>query len=375
VASVAATMRWWWPEVRLHTYVMALGMSLFVLLAAAESEGQVTVLLTVYTGVALALALWEREPLALTLPGAFGFFAILAAWRYYEPNDAYLPLVFSGVGYGLFFAYVSLRGLDERGPAQPPRQGLTVSWALVALALAFAYVAAAPVVGWVRLDMLADLRGFIGTEHFEETLLYQTAAASVLLLGVLLAAQAWLVRRLDIAAGASALLMVALLLEIGHFRPENVQAYTAPLGVYLLVGASLALRVRGLPKDVQPLIEPLQALGAAVLMGPSLAQSWQDGGWPYALLLLGEGFFILGVALVQRWRWLLSVATGFIVLDALRYLFDAAQALPNWLIVALAGLLLLGAGTAVLLGRERWVEWQRTAQAWWAREALPPRAT
>ena len=371
VASVAATMRWWWPEVRLHTYVMALGMSLFVLLAAAESEGQVTILLTVYAGVALALALWEREPLALTLPAAFGFFAILAAWRHYEPNDAYLPLAFSGVGYGLFFAYVSLRGLGERAPAPLPRQGLTVSWTLVTLALAFSYVAAAPVVGWVRIDMLADFRGFIGTEHFEETLLYQTAAASVLLLGVLIAAQAWLMRRLDVAAGASAVLMVALLLEIGHVRPENVQAYTAPLGVYLFVGASLALRVRGLPKEIRPLIEPLQALGAAVVMGPSLVQSWQDGGWPYALILFGEGFFVLGLALVQRWRWLLSVATGFIVLDALRYLFDAAQALPNWLIVALAGLLLLGAGTAVLLGRERWVEWQRTAQAWWAREPLP----
>jgi hypothetical protein len=361
VAAVAATMRWWWPDVRLHAYAIALGMSLFVLLSSVEAEGQVTWLLAVYTGVALALTLWEREPLALPLPAAYGFFALLAAWRHFEPNDAFLPLVVSAVGYGLFAAYAVLRSRDER-------------WARIAQVLAFGYVAAAPVVGWVRLAILADPEGLVGTERFEETVLYQTSAASVYLLGLLLVAQSWLARRAEIAAGASAVLMVALLLEIGHFRPENVQAYTAPLGVYLLAGASLALRVRELPEELRPLIEPLQALGAAVLMGPSLVQAWQDGGWPYALILLGEALLLLGLALVQRWPWLLATASSFVVLDALRYLFDAAQALPNWAILAITGVAVMAAGTAILLGRERWIEWQRMAQAWWNREPLPSKA-
>ena len=235
-------------------------------------------------------------------------------------------------------------------------------------------MAAAPVVGWVRLAILADPEGFVGEDPFEETLLYQTAAASVLLLGLLVLAQSWLARRVELAAGASALLMVALLLEIGHFRPENVQAYTAPLGVYLFAGALVASRVRELPEELQSLIGPLQALGAAVLMGPTLVQSWEEGGWPYALILLGEGLAFLGFALVQRSLWLLSTATGFVVLDALRYLFDAALVLPNWLTVALAGLLLLAAGMAILLGREQWTRWQEEVQAWWKGEPLPSRA-
>ena len=136
----------------------------------------------------------------------------------------------------------------------------------------------------------------------------------------------------------------------------------------------LASRVRELPEELQSLIGPLQALGAAVLMGPSLAQSWQEGGWPYALILLGEGLAFLGFALVQRWLWLLSTATGFVVLDALRYLFDAALVLPNWLTVALAGLLLLAAGMAILLGREQWTRWQEQVEAWWKGEPLPSRA-
>ena len=367
VTAVAATMRWWWPEMRWHSYAIALGMSLFVLLGSAEVEGQVALLLAVYTGVALALALWEREALALGVPAAYGFVALLAAWRYYEPNDVFLPLVFSGVGYGLFAIYALIQ--ERRRRAE-----FSEGWVWVVQALAFGYVAAAPVVGWVRLAILADPEGFVGEDRFEETLLYQTAAASVLLLGLLVLAQSWLARRVELAAGASALLMVALLLEIGHFRPENVQAYTAPLGVYLFAGAVLASRVRELPEELQSLIGPLQALGAAVLMGPTLAQSWEEGGWPYALILLGEGFAFLGFALVQRSLWLLSTATGFVVLDALRYLFDAALVLPNWLTIALAGLLLLAAGMAILLGREQWTRWQEQVEAWWKGEPLPSKA-
>ncbi len=358
VAAVAATLRLWWPEVRLHAYAVALGMSLFVLLACADAEGQVALLLALYTGVALALALWERQPLALALPAAFGFFALLAAWRHYEPDDAFLPLAFSATGCALFACYAAVRSREA-------------GWAPVLQTLAFIYAAAAPIVGWVRLGALADPEGFVGAESFEETVLYQTSAAAVGLLGLLGLAQSWFARHAGLATGASALLMVALLLEIGHFRPENVQAYTGPIGAYVLIAGLLASRARDLPKELRVLIEPVQMVGAAVLMGPNLVQSWEAGGWPYALILLAEGMVVLGLALLQRWVWLLSAATGFIVLDALRYLFEAARVLPNWLTLTVAGLLLLAAGMAILLGRDQWTRWQRDVRAWWYREPLP----
>ena len=358
IAAVAVSMRWWWPDYRLHVYGIAAGMSLFVLLSAVDGEGQVTVLLAAYTAVSLALALWERQPFALAVPAVFGFVCLLAAWRHYEPTDLYLPLAAAGMGAGLFAAYAALRRRDT-------------AWPPMLLALAFAYLVAAPITGWVRLAILADSEGFIGAHSFEETALYQTSAAAVLLLGVLVAVAGWLEQRMEFVAGASTLLMVALLLQIGHFRPENVQPYTAPLGVYLLAGASLALRIRNLPEGVQTFVQPAQALGAAVLMGPSLAQSWDDGGWQYALLLLGEGLLLLGIALVQRWVWLLSTATSFIVADSLRYLFNASQLLPNWAILALAGTLVMTAGVAILLGRERWTLWQQSLQAWWKRAPDP----
>ena len=370
IATVAATMRWWWPELRLHAYAIALGMSLFVLLASVDEEGQVALLLALYTAVALVLTLWEGEPLALALPAAYGFFALLAAWRHFEPDDAYLPLVISGVGYGLFAAHAALRRRPWPALAQ-----LSDAWPLAAQALAFAYAVAAPVAGWVRLAVLADPDGFVGTEPFEETLLYQTAAASVLLLGLLMMAQWWLVRRVEIAVGASAVLMVALLLAIGHFRPENVQAYTAPLGAYLLAGAFLALRVERLSDEVRLFIGPLEALGAAVLMGPSFVQSFDDDAWRYGLILLGEGLGLVALALVQRRLWLLSTSVTFVVLDGVHYLFFAGgPALPNWAILAIAGTAVMAAGTAILLGRDRWTDWQRMVEAWWSRDPLPSKA-
>jgi hypothetical protein len=373
IAVIAASMRWWWRDLRLHVYAIATGMSLFVLLSAVQAEGAVTLLLVLYSALALALTLWELEPLALALPAAYGFFAVLAAWRYYGANDAYLPLVISAMAYALFAAYALLR--DRALPARA-RLGISVSWAQMALACSFAYAVAAPVAGWVRLAALAKPHGFVGTERFEETLLYQTAAASVLLLAVLVLAQSWLWRRLPFAAAASALLMVALLLEIGHFRPENPQAYTAPLGVYLLAGALLALRVRGLPVDLREATGPTEALGALLIMAPSFVQSLDDNGWGYGLILLPEALAFVALALVQRRIWLLGVSLSLAVLDGVHYLFFAGgPVLPNWAILAIAGTAVMAAGTAILLGRDRWVVWQRVIQAWWRHEPLPPEPT
>ena len=369
IAAAAASMRWWWRDLRLHAYVVAAGMSLFVLLSAVQAEGAVTLLLVLYGALALALILWELEPLALALPAAYGFFAILAAWRYYDAPAEYLPLTISAAAFAFFAGYALLRGRSLPANVRP---GLSVSWPQVALACAFAYAVAAPIAGWVRLATLTDERGFSGTERFEKTLLYQTSAASVLLLAILLLAQAWLWRRLSLAAGASALAMVALLLEIGHLRPENAQAYTAPLGTYLLAAALLALRVRGLPDELRALTGPVEALGALLIMAPSFSQSLDADAWRYGLILLAEALAFVAVALVQRRLWLLGVSLLLAVMDGVHYLFFAGgPALPNWAILAIAGTAVMAAGTAILLGRDRWTVWQRAVQAWWSREPLP----
>ena len=165
------------------------------------------------------------------------------------------------------------------------------------------------------------------------------------------------------------MMMVALLLEIGHFRPENIQAYTAPLGAYVLAGAFVLDRVRTLPADLKALLAPVDVLGALLIMGPTLVQSFDDDAWGYGLLLLGEGLAFVGLALVQRRIWLLSTSVSFVVFNGVHYVFLAGgPPLPNWAILAIAGVAVMAAGTAILFGRERWTEWQRALRIWWDRE-------
>ena len=356
LALAAAASRWLWPLIRAHVYVLAGGLSLGVLLSGADQQGNVALMLALYCGLSFVFVLWEREPLTLVLPAAYGFFAVLAAWRYYQPPDAYLPLALSAVACAFFAAYASLRSL---------RPGYA-RWSQVALALAFTYAVAAPVVAWVRLDDLAKPSGFVGAQHFEETLLYETAAASVAVLAFLLVGLSWFQRRVEIAAGATALMMVTLLLEIGHFRPDNIQAYTAPLGIYVLAGSLLALRFRTLPEDLRETVGVGELIGALLLMAPSFLQSLDHGAWAYGIILLAEGLALVGLAVVRRRLWLLCSSTGFVVADGLHYLFfSGGPALPNWAMLAIAGVLVMAAGTAILFGRDQWTRWQSAIEAWW----------
>jgi hypothetical protein len=366
LAIAGATTRLWWKELKLPVYATALAMSLAAALASSNEEGQWVLLLIGFGALSLALSIWEREPLALIVPAGFGFAALLVTWHHYEPHEAYLPLAVSGIAWALSATAIALRPA-----ARSLRWNAPVGrWRLALDGLSLAYAFAAPIAGWLLLAALADPEGLIDGQRFETTLLYQTSAASVALLGLLLAAHWPMLRRLELALAASALLLAAGLLEIGHLRPDNAQAYTAPLGAYLLVLSLIALRVRGLPQIASELVPAGEVLGASMIMGPSFVQSLDAEAWRYGLILLSEGIGFVVLALVQRRVWLLGTATTFVVMDGAHYLFFAGgPALPNWAILAIAGTAVMAAGTAILLGRERWTVWQHAVQSWWYREA------
>jgi hypothetical protein len=260
--------------------------------------------------------------------------------------------------------------MTSNKPSEERPSIIDVDWSTTILGLAYLFAAAAPVAGWMMLAELAGPGGFIGSEHFEETALYQTSALAVFVLGLLIAVHGLLERNMVMVAGSSGLMLIALLLEVGHFSPDSILWYTTPLGAYLVAISMYAPRLRGLSNEMRQLIEPFQAAAAAFLMGPALLEAWRDDGWPYMLLLLVEGLVLIAIALVQRWTWLLATATAFVVLASVRYLASAAAALPVWSGFAIAGLLALSAGTAILFGRDRWTEWQRSVEEWWKREPL-----
>ena len=104
-------------------------------------------------------------------------------------------------------------------------------------------------------------------------------------------------------------------------------------------------------------------------MFPSLLQSL-EGVWRYELILLVEaaGFFAAGVGL--RRRGLLGTSIAALVLVGGRVLFDALNAVPNWIVALIIGMILLAIGLAILLGREQWTRWEERVASWW--KAGPP---
>jgi hypothetical protein len=239
------------------------------------------------------------------------------------------------------------------------------------LGAALVFLAAAPASGFLGLAAHTQ-HGLMDGVHFERTALYQWSTFSVAVAGVVALVAAQLERRRWAIVAGTAILTVALLLEIGHFHPENPQWYTAVIGAYLLGLGLIGLWKLQLIPELDEAAPWIEALGATVIMAPSALQSLQ-GEWRYLLVLLVEAtaFFATGVTL--RRRGILGAAMLFLVAVAARTLFDAVNALPNWIVVMLAGIALLGIGMGILLGRERWNAWQRSLLGWWEAAGGQPR--
>jgi len=206
--------------------------------------------------------------------------------------------------------------------------------------------------------------GFVDGQAFERTALYQASTLAVAAIGLLALVESLLAGRKWIIVPASAVLAVALLLQIGRFEPENPQVYTAVIGSYLVLLGLVGLsRLRLIPELAEYGVY-IEALGAATVMLPSFVQSI-DAGWRYQWILLIETTLFLAGGIALRRRGILSMGVVFLVLVAGRTLLDAINAMPNWIVVALCGIALLGIGMGILLGRERWEQWQRTVVSWW----------
>jgi len=348
-AAAGVATKFFRPEFRMHFYVMSLLVGLFSLSTGATA-GTLTVVLCVYVASFGAIAVFEDEPL-LGAPSALFGLAAIAAWR--EHADAawwIIPASYSAIG-------VLAAGASTILPRRKP-------WWIAAMIASGGYTVAAPLAGFGILQYLVDETGHIGATPFYETALYQWSTVSVAVAGLVALGAAAIDGRRWAIVPATAVLTVALLLQIGRFNPENAQAYTAVIGVYLVALGLLGLwKFRLIPEieDAAPIVE---ALGAAIIMFPSFAQSI-EAGWRYQWILLAEAivFFALSVAL--RRRAMLAASLVAMVLVAGRALFDAVNALPNWVVVMIAGVALLGIGMGILLGRERWSRWQEALLGWW----------
>jgi hypothetical protein len=347
-ALAGAAAKQWRAEFSVHLYIMSLAIAL-VSLAAGGDAGTLTIILAAYVAMFAAIASYENQPL-LAAPSVLFAFATVATYREYaDAGWALLPAAYCAIG--LIVSVASVAFADNKRWSLP----LGVAGAL--------FLAAAPVVG-IGLLMSQTEAGRINGTLFYETALYQSTVITVAVLGVVLLGTAAALERRWLIVPATAGLVLALLMQIGRFNPENAQAYTVVIGAYLVLLGALGLSRFKLIPELEELAPYVEGLGAAVFMFPSFLQSI-DAGWRYQWILLLEAslFFAAGVAL--RRRGLLAVSLLALVAVAGRALFDAVNALPNWVVVMVAGVSLLGVGMAILLGRDRWTQWQETLVGWW----------
>jgi hypothetical protein len=368
-ALAAASSRYWWREARPHLYVMALAAALLANLYGSSIEPDIVYLLAISTAVSLLLVLWEREHRALVVPGVFGYAFLLTCLIYYEAPAAWLPAALSGCAALLFAAGLALKNESVTRQALAP-------WGDALLIGGLLYALVAPITGWVRLADLVDPRGLVDGTHFEKTAIYMTVIGSVVVLGLLTFVWSRLQRKLEFAVLASAIFMLALLLTIGHLDPSNIQAYTVPLGLYVIALGVFGARSQAVSREWKELSEPGIGVGAVIIMGPSLLAAIKGDGWAYNAILLAEALAFVAMALAQRWPRLLSLSIGFITLDGGYLLLFTGRPLPTWALLGIAGFVVMAAGTAILMARDRWSVWQRTLTAWWYRESpVPPAET
>lgn len=309
---------------------------------------QLAAILLVGVLASLFVTALERRHELLILPNLWGLCATAAILRLAGSGPRWAPACYAGVG--LFLAI----GLQAWRPIPAARRDgwffahrfSAGGWAIIGPLLALAFLAA-PLADALAAGELVRLVLAHG---------YGPAGLAVALCGAALAADAIMTLRRPTGYSASAMIALAILMGIARISPDNPQAYAIPLGLYLLALSVYVAYERDLGPMRMPSANALLAAAIVVILGTTFLQSLGQP-WRYIALGLIEGLALLGATAFLRRRYGVALSVAFIVLIAFRAVFDVARALPNWALIGLLGLLLLGAGVLFLLRRDRLEAW------------------
>ncbi|MGH2585047.1 MAG: SCO7613 C-terminal domain-containing membrane protein [Dehalococcoidia bacterium] len=307
-------------------------------------------------GAAAAFPVTRRPSLWL-VAGGFAVAALAFAWRRQGYDPALLPIAYAAAA-GLLFAM--LMG-DRR--YQRDERGWTVallSWGPWGVAC----VAAA-----ILLDRRDD--DPLTTKPLAATQEWAVFAIAVAGTAIAIIVEGVRLRQKGVAIAGTAGLLLAGLLAIAIAQPENVQAYTLPAGLYLIATGFAWRRSQRLIDPHLDAHEAVMIAGMLVMLLPAAEQALDPGGGRFGLELIAAGLILLAVGLGLAARWLVVGGVLTLTIVALRWLLTESE-VPYWLILGLAGMLLLIGGTLVLLERERWDRARARVRRWWDGTPNPP---
>ncbi len=328
--------------------------SISAALIASEEAGHATAVFALAAVGPLAAFLAARRWSLPALAYGWAVGMAVAAWEWRDYADALLPLALAGVAAAL------CAGLTRERRYDPPFDERRVSILLLSWGSWFVALVAAVIVLGERSDHLAPGMVIAETGAWRTlAIVVAGASAAVTLEGIRL--------RLRVVWGAgTAGLLVAALLAVAIAQPSNVQAYTALVGGYLIIGSIFGWRrSEALFGPHMDFHEAATLAGALVLVLPPAEQSFQPNGGQYGLELIGVSVVLLAAGLLLHARWL--VPAGAVTLSAVgvRFLTGGFVTVPYWALLAGAGALLIGVGMLLLLQRERWDAYRREARRWW----------
>ncbi|MFD5630043.1 SCO7613 C-terminal domain-containing membrane protein [Streptomyces sp. NPDC127072] len=287
--------------------------------------------LALLTSVSLAfLALASRPATLLVSAALTALFAAAAARPRLGPIAAPASLV-----HATAFLCAVGASLDW----QPQRTALLVLVVPVVAALLAARLGASPTTVSLEVTGAAAALLAVGLTVTDPP----TLALVLALCGVIAAGTAVRVDRRPVGYAATALFVLATWVRLASWNVGSPEAYTLAVTVpALLVGV---LRRR---RDTRVSSWTAYGPGLSVTLVPSLLAAWGDAHWTRPLLL---GVAALAVTLTgarHRLQAPLVLGGTVLVLDALHelapYIAQVADALPRWVLPALAGLLLLALG-------------------------------
>ncbi len=335
--------------------------SVIAAIVAGDGFGVLAAVLAIAAVSQAAASLAGRRWAILAPASAFAWLAIWAGWQWRDLDTAYLSLVY------LAFAAIEWAGfILVRRRARPGTGSALVVYFLSWSGWVVAALTAGVVLGQ-RQQALKPGAPLVTTREW-------TLAAAVLAMSsAAVLAEGFRLARRALWLPASAGLLAALLMAIATREPSNVQAYTAPIGAYLIL---IALTYRDTACIIKPhlqLHEALMLFGALHLVLPPAAQSFDPGGGRYGLELIGIGVALLVAGLGLHARWLVAAAMLTITATAARLVTGGYFAVPYWAILGVAGTALIGAGLLILSQRAAWDRFRIGVVNWW--NSAAPRGT
>ncbi|MFN0145141.1 MAG: hypothetical protein ACKVT1_01410, partial [Dehalococcoidia bacterium] len=240
-------------------------------------------------GPAIAFATTGRW----TFAGLAASFLSLTGWTFWGWRDldpALLPAAYAGFATVCWLALYPLRRYS-RLRHEPDAVIALLSWVPWILSAG------------VSAILLENQRQALSpAEPLVQTREWALAAVVLASAAAAVTAEGWRLRLRAAWIPGTLGLLTALLMAIATAEPSNVQAYTAPVGVYVILLSLTYRRTPSLFGDQMELHEATMVVGALFLVLPPVEQSFDPGGAKFGFELIGLASVFLAVGLVLHAR-------------------------------------------------------------------------